>query len=117
MAPEMGFAALTLHGKGRVMGTAGDPVFIQSIAIAVESEFGFERDKRLLKLEVFEKRFINGDGIKCGISKKSFRVDQRMFLQKILQGRQERFRICQGFILIGGDLDFFPTSSSGWLSR
>lgn len=41
------------------------------------------------------------NGIKSGIPKKNFRIDQRMFPEEILSYRDQRFGICKTFILIG----------------
>ncbi len=43
-AAQMGFASLALHGKGGIMGTAGNAVIIDSVIDSFEFQFVFQRN-------------------------------------------------------------------------
>lgn len=93
--------SLRFHGKGRVMGTAGNSVIIQSIIFIFKFSPGIQRDKSLFKMEAAassicsesisgEQVFVNFYRVKGGVPKKNLRTDQRMRPEKILEcGKQE----------------------------
>lgn len=66
------------------MWTTRNAVFINDIIGTFDFELSFKRNIGFFKGGVFKEEFINFDGIKSGITKKSFRTDQRMFFEKIL---------------------------------
>ena len=99
-ASQMGFASFTPHQERWIMRTAGDTVSIDSIIDPLNRKLCFQRNKSSLKTDIFKKGFVDFNGIKGSISKKSFWIDQRMFLKKINQNRAQCFRIRKRFILI-----------------
>ena len=66
------------------MWTTRNAVFINDIINTFDFELSFERDIGFFNGSILKQVFINFDGIKSGITKKSFRTDQRMFFEKIL---------------------------------
>ncbi len=60
--------------------------------------------------------FVKFYRIKCGITKKSFRVDQRVCLEKILEGGDEKPCIVDGFIF-AREIRFFLNEDFRMLSE
>lgn len=79
----MGFASFPFHGKRRIVRTTRDTVLIDCIAGSFRGKLYFEGNESLLKSDVLKKGFVDFNGIKGGIPKKSLRLDQRMLPKKI----------------------------------
>ena len=65
---EMGFAAFPLHGKGRILWTAGNAVFLERAIGIRQGKCGTKRDQSLFKVEFLKKGLVEFDGIKGRIS-------------------------------------------------
>ena len=66
------------------MRTAWNTIFVYGIINIFQRKFVTQRDKSTFKMQVMKKAFIDFNGIKSGISKKSFGIYKRMFVEKIL---------------------------------
>ena len=66
-AAQMGFTALTLHGEGRVMWTAGDAVFIKGAVGIFQGEPAVEWDESLFEMELVEEVMVDLYGVKGGV--------------------------------------------------
>lgn len=101
------------HGKGRVMGTTGNPIIIQSIVFVFKLGPGIQRDKSLLEMDavtggIFSESipgkqvFVDLYRIKGGVPEKNLRTDQRMCLEKILECGDQEPGIMDRLIFIWG---------------
>lgn len=73
---KMGFVSFPLHGKGGIIGTAGNPVFIK-------------RDISFFSRSFFQAVRIDFNGIKRSITRESSGIDVRMLFKEIFQDRDE----------------------------
>ena len=55
----MGFTALSLHGEGRVVWTAGDAVFIEWAVGIFQGEPAVQGDESLLEMELVEEVMVD----------------------------------------------------------
>lgn len=101
------------HGKGRVMGTAGNPVTVQSIVFIFKLGPGIQRDKSLFEMDavtggIFSESipgkqvFVDLYRIKGGVSEKDLRTDQRMCPEKILECGDQEPGVMDRLIFIWG---------------
>ena len=79
----MGFTPFPPHWMGRIMGTAGDTIFIDQAAVLFHGKLNSEWNEGFFKSDSSKKRFVDRNGIKGSITKKSFWPDQWMLLKKI----------------------------------
>ena len=110
-AAEMGCISFRLHGKGRVMGTAGYSFLIDRVIGAFICSTYIHRDKCpfedpggavLSGAEhiAAEERFIDISTVESGISKKGHRIDQGMLPEEILQYGEEQPCVSYGSVLV-----------------
>lgn len=84
-APEIGFGAFRSHGEGRIMGTAGDTIFVDGIILIFKTGSCIERDICFREMFIITKSvagkkiFIELQGIESSVSKECFRIEQRVF--------------------------------------
>lgn len=86
---------LIFHGKGWIIGTAGDAILIDCIIHIFEMNpcikryVCFRKMASIAKGITRKKIFIKLQGIKSSITKKDFRIDQGMLREEIFQGRDK----------------------------
>ena len=98
----MGFTALSLHGEGRVMWTAGDAVFIKGAVGIFQGEPAVEWDESLFEMELVEEVMVDLYGVKGGVPQEGLWVDKRVHAEEVLQDGDEGLGIGKGLVLVRG---------------
>ncbi len=101
-AAQMGFTALSLHGEGRVMWTAGDAVFIKGAVGIFQGEPAVEWDESLFEMELVEEVMVDLYGVKGGVPQEGLWVDKRVHAEEVLQDGDEGLGIGKGLVLVRG---------------
>ena len=101
-AAQMGFTALSLHGEGRVMWTAGDAVFIKGAVGIFQGEPAVEWDESLFEMELVEEVMVDLYGVKGGIPQEGFWIYERVHAEEVLQDGDEGLGIGKGLVLVRG---------------
>ncbi len=83
-AAQVGFTPFPFHGKGKIFGTAGNPIFIERAVGFRKRDSSVKRNICFFNGSILKQVFINFDGIESSISKENFRINKRMFLEEIL---------------------------------
>ena len=78
-----GIYCLPAHRKGWVVRTEGNTIFIDSIVNPFDGKRCFQRNKSFLESDFLKEGFVDFDGVKGCVSKKSLRFNKRMFPEKV----------------------------------
>ena len=78
-----GIYCLPAHRKGWVVRKEGNTIFIDSIVNPFDGKRCFQRNKSFLESDFLKEGFVDFDGVKGCVSKKSLRFNKRMFPEKV----------------------------------
>ena len=107
-----GIYCLPAHRKGWVVRTEGNTIFIDSIVNPFDGKRCFQRNKSFLESDFLKEGFVDFDGVKGCVSKKSLRFNKRMFPEKSIKTGSRAFESARD-LSSSGESDFFSTTISG----